>query len=101
MPTSRVPAMTGGLLGVELVPTSRVLAIGGGPLELHLIVDRPRHRPQEELPVPVAQMRQRFVPSIIPTTVGTRTLNSRVLRAIVSFAGFAGVTTGTVAIVSS
>ena len=83
------------------MPTSRVPAIGGGPLELRLIVDRPRRRPQEELPAPVAQMHQRFVPSIIPTTVGTRTLTSHVLRAIVIFADFAGVTTGTVVIVSS
>ena len=82
-----------------LVLISRVPAIAGGPLELHLIVDRPWHRPQGELPVPVAQVRQRSVPH--PTTVGTRTLNSHVLRAIVSFAGFAGATMGTVAIVTS
>ena len=101
MPTSRVPVMNGGLQGVELAPILRVPAIGEGLLELRLIVDRPRRRPQEEPPAPVAPTRQRFVPSMIPTTVGTQTLNSRVLRVIVSFAGFAGVTTGTVTIVSS
>ena len=41
----RVLAIAGGLLGAELVLISRVLAIAGGPLELHLIVDGPRHRP--------------------------------------------------------
>ena len=69
------------------VQTSRVPETGGGLLELRLIMDRPRCRPQEELPALVAQARQRFVPSMIPTTVGARTLNSRVLRVIVSFAG--------------
>ena len=93
--------MNGEPQGVELAPIPRVPAIGEGPLELRLIVNRPRRRPQEEPPAPVAPMRQRFVPSMIPTTVGTQTLNSRVLRVIVSFAGFAGVTTGTVTIVSS
>ena len=57
---SRVPAIA----GLELVPTSRVPAIAGGPLELHLIVDRPRHRLQDKLPVPVAQVRQKSVPSM-------------------------------------
>ena len=80
MPTSRVPATNEKLQGVELAP---------------------RRRPQGEPPAPEAPMRQRFVPSMIPTTVGTQTLNSRVLRVIVSFAGFAGVTTGTVTIVNS
>ena len=78
MPTSRVPVMNGGLQGVELALILRVPAIGEGPLELHRIVDRPQRRLQEGLPAATAQTRQRFVPSMIPTTVGTRTLNSRV-----------------------
>ena len=78
MPTSRVLVMSGGLLGVEPAPTPRVPAIGEGPLELRRIVDRPQRRLQEGLPAAMAQTRQRFVPSMIPTTVGTRTLNSHV-----------------------
>ena len=93
--------MNGGLQGVELALIPRVPAIGEGPLELRLIVDRPRRLLQEEPPAPVAPTRQRFVPSTILTTVGTQTLSSRALRAIVSFAGFAEVTMGTVAIVTS
>ena len=71
MPTSRVLVMSGGLLGAEPAPTPRVPAIGEGLLELLQIVE-------EGLPVVMAQTRQRFVPSMIPTTVGTRMLNSRV-----------------------
>ena len=71
----RVLAMTGGLLGAELMLMSRVPAIAGGPLELHPIVDGPRHRPQEVRPVPAAQVRRRSVLSTIRMTVGTPTLN--------------------------
>ena len=78
MPTSRVLVMSGGLLGVEPVSTFRVPAIGEGLLELLRIVDRPQRRLQEGLPEVMAQIRQRFVPSMILTTVGTRMLNSRV-----------------------
>ena len=78
LPTSRVSVMNGGLQGVELALILRVPAIGEGPLELRRIVDRPQRRLQEGLPAAMAQTRQRFVPSMIPTTVGTRTLNSRV-----------------------
>ena len=74
MPTSRVLVMSGGLLGAE----PRVAAIGEGLLELLRIVDRPQRRLQEGLPAVMAQTRQRFVPSMIPTTVSTRMLNSRV-----------------------
>ena len=98
MPTSRALVMSGGLLGVEPAPISRVPAIGKGLLELLLVVDKPRRRPQGEPPDPVAPMRRRFVPSMIQMTVGTQTLSSRVLRAIVNFAGL---TTGTVAIAIS
>ena len=41
-----------------------------------------RRTPEEEPPAPVAPMRQRFVPSMIPTTVGAQTLDSRVLRGL-------------------
>ena len=78
MPTSRVLVMSGGLLGAEPAPTPRVPAIGEGLLELLRIVDRPQRRLQEGLPAVMAQTRQRFVPSMIPTTVSTRMLNSRV-----------------------
>ena len=78
MPTSRALVMSGGLLGVEPVSTFRVPAIGEGLLELLRIVDRPQRRLQEGLPAVMAQTRQRFVPSMILTTVGTRMLNSRV-----------------------
>ena len=78
MPTSRALVMSGGLLGVEPVSTFRVPAIGEGLLELLRIVDRPQCRLQEGLPAVMAQTRQRFVPSMILTTVGTRMLNSRV-----------------------
>ena len=78
MPTSRVPVMNGGLLEAEPAPTLRVPAIGEGLLELLRIVDRPQRRLQEGLPAVMAQTRQRFVPSMIPMTVGTRMLNSRV-----------------------
>ena len=71
MPTSRALVMSGGLLGVEPVSTFRVL-------ELLRIVDRPQCRLQEGLPAVMAQTRQRFVPSMILTTVGARMLNSRV-----------------------
>ena len=63
---------------------SRVPAIAGGPLELHPIVDGPRHRPQGVRPVPVAQVRRRSVLSTIRETVGAPTLNSRVAVAIVT-----------------
>ena len=76
--TSRVLVLSGGLLGVEPAPTPRVPAIGEGLLELLRIVDRPQRRLQEGLPAVMAQTRQRFVPSMIPTTVSTRMLNSRV-----------------------
>ena len=78
MPTSRVLVMSGGLLGVEPAPTPRVPAIGEGLLELLRIVDGPQRRLQEGLPAVMAQTRQRFAPSMIPTTVSTRMLNSRV-----------------------
>ena len=77
MPTSRVPVMNGGLLEAEPAPTPRVPAIGEGLLELLRIVDRPQRRLQEGFPAVMAQTRQRFVPSMIPMTVGTRMLNSR------------------------
>ena len=77
MPTSRVLVMSGGLLKIEPVSTF-VPAIGEGLLELLRIVDRPQRRLQEGLPEVMAQTRQRFVPSMILTTVGTRMLNSRV-----------------------
>ena len=48
------------------------------PMELLRIVDRPQRRLQEGLPAVMAQTRQRFVPSMILTTVGARMLNSRV-----------------------
>ena len=78
MPTSRALVMSGGLLGAEPVSTFRVPAIGEGLPELLRIADRPQCRLQEGLPAVMAQIRQRFVPSMILTTVGTRMLNSRV-----------------------
>ena len=67
----------------------------------HPIVDGPRHRLQEVRLVPAVQVRRRSVLSTIQMIVGTPMLNSRVLHAIVSFAGCARVKTEIVAIVTS
>ena len=98
-PTSRVPAIAGGLLGAGLMPTPRVPARAGGFLRPRPIAGRLRDQLQEACLADLAYRRSEI--RTIQMTGSTRTQSSLVPHASVNSVGCARVTMGIVGIVSS